>query len=239
MTAQSFSHAYFILLVILGNIGYFTSRGNHSLGRGQQLMSISTDPAMWLMAFIVLSLISFVFKDNPAFRIAENIYVGAGSRPYDRSRGKNVTGLGLYPLLEQGKFSRLIPIILGLTLFARYSKKYAYVGRYAIAASSWHGNRYCSSRNCICPDSISGKEATLFAPDNFNNLVIIIRVTATICFFLFTTTQNKMVRAYSAVGKYFILVSLGLTFATAVFTEVSLYLGSISLLLDNWLGLIK
>ncbi|MGI6163887.1 MAG: hypothetical protein ACOYEQ_08195 [Bacillota bacterium] len=201
-------------------------------------MSISTDPAMWLMAFIVLSLISFVFKDNPAFRIAENIYVGAGAGHMIAAAYKNVTGLGLYPLLEQGKFSRLIPIILGLTLFARYSKKYAYVGRYAIALPLGMGTGI-ALRGIVSAQILSQVRATLLPLDNFNNLVIIVGVTATICFFLFTTTQNKMVKTYSAVGKYFILVSLGLTFATAVFTEVSLYLGSISLLLDNWLGLIK
>ena len=42
-------------------------------------MNIATDLGTWLGAFCTLAIFSILFKDNPAYRLVENVYVGAAT----------------------------------------------------------------------------------------------------------------------------------------------------------------
>jgi len=190
------------------------------------------------MAFIVLSLSSFVFKENPLYHIAESIYVGAAAGHMIVMGYKNVSSLAFYPLFSQGKLSMLVPLLLALTLAGRFTKKYYHLSRYAIALPLGMGTGI-ALRGIPSAQILSQVKATFLSLSSIDNIIVIIGVTSTICFFLFTTIQNRYIKAYANLGRRFIIVSLGLTFATAVFTEVALYLGVVQLIFGDWLGIIQ
>ena len=37
---------------------------------------MSTDIGVWIAAFATIGLVSFLFKENPLYRVIENMYVG-------------------------------------------------------------------------------------------------------------------------------------------------------------------
>jgi hypothetical protein len=39
-------------------------------------MSISTDPWVWIAAFLTLAIFSLLYKDNPFYKVAEHLFVG-------------------------------------------------------------------------------------------------------------------------------------------------------------------
>jgi hypothetical protein len=200
-------------------------------------MNVSTDIAVWIMAFIMLSLFSFLYKENPAFSIAENIYVGAGAGHMIAMGYRNIMGMAVHPLREQGQWSMIIPLLLGLMLYTRFTRRYAFLSRYGLALPIGMGAGL-ALRALPAAQVLSQVRATLVDLTNVDNLVLMVGVVCTLIFFLFTTAQNNFARQASKLGKYFMLVTFGLTFATAVFQHIGIYFGSLQLLLGTWLGII-
>ncbi len=85
---------------------------------------------------------------------------------------------------------------------------------------------------------LSQIRATLVPLNSIDNFLILVGVVTTISYFLYTTEQNKSVRGLGTIGMYFMMITFGLTFATAVFQHVAIYFGTLQLLLGDWLGLI-
>ncbi|MHC4985921.1 MAG: hypothetical protein ACYTFO_07170, partial [Planctomycetota bacterium] len=93
-----------------------------------------------LAAGLTLIMYSFLYRDNPLFKIAENLYVGVALGygaiiTWRQSlRPEVFEPLFLAPT-QEALFSALaergIPIFLGLLLLTRLSKKHSWLSRYA------------------------------------------------------------------------------------------------------------
>ena len=89
----------------------------------------------WLGIFLTLSILSFLYKDNPFYKLAEHLFIGV-------SIGYVITQQ-YYDTLEPKLFSRLagdawyialIPLALFLMLFAKtLSERWSWMGRYPLA----------------------------------------------------------------------------------------------------------
>jgi len=199
-------------------------------------VNISTDIGTWIMAFIMLSLFSFLWKENACSHIAESIYVGAGAGFTIAQAYNTIKDMAVYPL-TQGQFSLIIPILLGLILYSRFSNKFSHLSRYAMAVPIGLGAGI-ALRALPSAQVLSQIKATTLPLTSINNILIVAGVVTTMSFFLFTVSQNKVQKVSSEIGKYYMFITFGLTFATAVFQHVGIYLGALQLLLGNWLGLI-
>lgn len=199
-------------------------------------MNLSTDIWTWVMAFIMLSLFSFLWKENPFSKIGESIYVGAASG-FMLAQGFNqLKNMAIYPITE-GRISLVVPIFLGLLFFTRFSTKYSFLSRYASALPLGLGAGI-ALRAIPSAQILSQIRATLVPLNSIDNFLILVGVVTTISYFLYTTEQNKSVRGLGTIGMYFMMITFGLTFATAVFQHVAIYFGTLQLLLGDWLGLI-
>ena len=198
-------------------------------------MNISTDIGTWIMAFIMLSLFSFLWKENACSHIAESIYVGSTAGFMIAQAYKNIKEMAVFPLAS-GKISMIVPILLGILLYARFTRKWSFLSRYATAVPIGLGAGI-ALRALPSAQVLSQIRATTLPLNSINNILIVVGVITTMSFFLFTVTQNKALQASAVVGRYYMMVTFGLTFATAVFQHVGIYFGALQLLLGNWLGL--
>jgi hypothetical protein len=199
------------------------------------MMGVSNDPGTWVMAFIMLSLFSFLWKESPFSKIAEAIYAGAAAGYMLALSYKNVKDMAIHPL-TQGKSTLIVPIVLGLLLYCSLSKKYSHLSRYGTAIPIGIGTGL-ALRALLSAQILSQIQATVLPVNSLSNIFIIVGVVTTLSYFLFTTSQNKVVRISAEIGKNYMMVAFGLTFATAVFTHIAIYFGALQLLLGDWLGL--
>jgi len=95
-------------------------------------------------ALMTFAMYSFLYRDNPLFRAAENLFVGLGlgvtfygmwyqflkPEVYDRLLVPLVSPTAELP---PGQFVLVIPVLLGVLMLARISRKYGWVSRYPIA----------------------------------------------------------------------------------------------------------
>ncbi|HOX23166.1 MAG TPA: hypothetical protein PLL10_06855, partial [Elusimicrobiales bacterium] len=70
----------------------------------------------WVCTGLTLFLYSFLYKDNPLFRIAEHLYLGAGMGWLFQLTFFNVWNLKIWQPLSCGDLSPLLPALLGLSL---------------------------------------------------------------------------------------------------------------------------
>ena len=97
-------------------------------------MPIETIIGAWVATGLTLFIFSFLYKDNPLFKLAENLYVGVSVgytivKTYDTV----IVHLIWKPIVENGEWALLIPVAIGTLMLTRYVPKAAWLSRYAFA----------------------------------------------------------------------------------------------------------
>ncbi|SYZ73234.1 conserved membrane hypothetical protein [Candidatus Zixiibacteriota bacterium] len=201
---------------------------------------------IWLGAFLVLSLFSFLYKDNPFYKLAEHIFAGLSAGYYIGLIWQNVIIQQLIdPMFDQGRWWLVFPGILGLLMFTRFFPKWSWVSRISLAfimgntagvflISQLHG--------IVLPQTV----ATMLSLNPRNGfgavllaLVIFCGVISTLIYFYFSKEHKGVLGATAKVGIWFIMISFGAHFGYTVMARISLLIGQVRFLLFDWGGAIK
>ena len=193
------------------------------------------DLSVWIAALGTLAVLSFVIKENPAYRVAEHLLIGASSAHAFVMGVVNVNRLAVKPLLD-GKVALIIPIILGLLLLTRVSRKYMWLSLYPIAAIVGLGIGM-TLRGAIFAQFISQIKATMVPPTTINNIIIVIGTTAVLLFFYFTRERTGLFGNYVQAGRWIMMVAFGATFGDSVMMAMTLLIGRLQFIFGNWLHL--
>lgn len=210
-------------------------------------------------AGLTLIMYSFLYRDNPLFKIAENLYVGVAL-----GYGAILTWkLSLKPEVVSPLFidpphwhafwmelaRRVVPIILGILLLTRLSRKYAWLSRYSYTLMvGWgagigipivaHSYILQQLQAAVRPlGAAAGAEAGLWGTGlaTLGALVILLG-TVTVLFYFFFSVEHKGVGgAVSRIGIWFLMVSFGASFGYTVMGRVSLLIGRVQFLIYDWL----
>src|SRR6188472_2447156 len=93
-----------------------------------------TSLGAWVATGLTLLIFSFLYKDNPLFKLAEHLYVGVSVgyvivKTYDTV----IMQLIVKPIVDNKEFALLIPVAIGMLMLTRYVPKAAWMSRYAFA----------------------------------------------------------------------------------------------------------
>lgn len=200
---------------------------------------------IWIAAGLTLALYSFLWKENPFYRFAEYLYVGMGAGygvvvtidSYIRPTIKN-------DLMTDHKFLVLIPIFIGVLIYARYVRSIAYLARWTMAFWLGVGSGMVLTRN-FRPYFIVPLTATfkpLWVPGHIgpsiNNILMVVGVITTLMYFFFTTKRTGVLNHGATIGRWVMMVAFGAAFGNTVMARVSLFLGRMQFLLGEWLHLL-
>jgi len=215
-------------------------------------------------AGLTLIMYSFLYRDNPLFKIAENLYVGVALgymmirmwrdslRPeiYDPLLAAPTSGAFAEALLH-----RTVPIVLGLLLLTRLSKKRGWLSRYSYGPLvGWgagvgivvqtHTNILKQLGAAIKPlqgtaASPAGSWAWIgaVALPVLGSLLLLVGTIAVLFYFFFSIKHKRVGGVVSRVGILFLMVSFGASFGYTVMGRLSLLIGRARFLLFEWLKL--
>lgn len=200
-------------------------------------MNISSDPKAWIAALLILALYSFLYKENPVFRFAEHLYIGVGAGHAIAVAFSSIKNTAWVPLMK-GQAMMIIPLLLGILLYTRFFKQYAWISRLCLAIPVGLGIGL-ALRGLPAAQILSQIRATMLPLNHINNVLMVLGVIGTLSFFFFTTKPTPVTRTLSEIGRWTMMVTFGLTFATAVFGQMAIYMGALQRVLGDWLGLIK
>jgi len=198
---------------------------------------------LWLVAFLTLALFSFMYKDNPFYKVAEHIFAGLTAGYQVGLIWDTVILQKLWdPMMGNGQWWLFIPGLLGVLMFTRFSSKYSYVSRVPLAfvmavtagiflTTQLHGLVLPQMRDTMLPlFGSEGFAATLLS------IIVVVGVISTLIYFYFSKPHTGAFGVTAKVGIWFIMISFGAHFGYTVMGRVSLLIGRVQFLIDDWVN---
>ena len=172
-------------------------------------------------AGLTLALYSFLYKDNPFFKMAEYLFVGVaaayvfGQYWYPTIYGEiwvRLSGLSKGPGVS-GDAWLLAPTLLGLLMLTRFSRRFSWLSRLSFAFFVGLGAGLTIPRT-ISSFILAQIEATIqplsWSLAGFNLLVILVGVVSVLIYFFFSMEHKGGVGKVSMIRYCLLMISLGL-----------------------------
>ncbi|MGH7681480.1 MAG: hypothetical protein ACRENN_05785 [Candidatus Eiseniibacteriota bacterium] len=201
----------------------------------------------WVAALLTLCVFSFLYKDNPFYRFAEHLFVGASAAyllvvQYQNVILPNVWGPLVAPHRTPWSIvMTVIPTVLGLLMVARVSPRMAGPARWALAF-------YVGVYSAIAVTGYMQAQvlaqlsdaAKPFAPGwgAINSALILVGLLSVLAYFFFSAPHRGVHGVAARVGMWFLMVAFGASFGYTVMARVSLLIARVQFLLRDWLHII-
>jgi len=187
----------------------------------------------WVTGFLTLGIFSFLYKDNPLFKITENLYVGVGMGYYVSLYFFQVWTPLVWEPLKAGNYIVIVPSIMGLLLLSQLVPKLSWLSRYTLTFTIGYscGLAIPMTINTDLLTQILGT-AKPFATIGsvgpmaiFNMIFILIAVLCVLTYFFFSVESRGAVKKVSNVGIYVLMAYFGAAFGNTVMARFSLLYG--------------
>lgn len=205
----------------------------------------------WVATGLTLLIFSFLYRDNPLFKLAEHLYVGVSIgylivKTYDTV----IDRLVITPIVEQGEYSLLIPVAIGMLMLTRYVPKAAWMSRYAFAFIVGMGSGLAIPRTISSfvlkqvedtvrpllsmagPDGVTFSMNLLNPASNLNAIIILFGVSSVLFYFFFSIEHSGVGKAVARTGIMFLMISFGAAFGYTVMARMSLLIGRFTDLIE-------
>lgn len=150
----------------------------------------------------------------------------------------------------------LVPMVLGLLMISRFIPKFAWLSRWPIAfvvgvtagssipvvvqasileQMSGTIKPFLFFRPLVLTDhagAIDWSRVAMFAA--FNHLLLVIGVICVLSYFYFSQEHKRLLGVTSRIGIWFLMIAFGAGFGNTVMARISLLIGRVQFLLDDW-----
>ena len=209
-------------------------------------------------AFLTLAIFSFLYKDNPLYKFAEHLFVGVSAGYFVVILFHNGLSPNLLQRLSDGDWYYLwlnslrpwyvIPGILGLLMFSRFSKKWAWVSRYPMAI--YIGISAGVTIPLEMTNRVLRQMVASMAPIHWGNfmgtgylditsgyseIIILTGAVAALVYFFFSTPHRGAIGGIAKYGIWILMLGFGATFGFTVMNRISLFASRIQYLWVNWM----
>ncbi|MGB7054158.1 MAG: hypothetical protein WBE28_02415 [bacterium] len=203
-----------------------------------------TTIGIWVAALLTLAIYSFLYKDNPVYKIAENIFVGVSAGYWAVVLWFNYAWPNLFePLIMRGNFVYLIPVVIGLMMFAPLIPKVSWLIRIPLTFTMGvamalvvlqriQGEIFPQLQATFLPLSGVGVMQLV------TNLLIIFGVISTLVYFYFSKAHKGVLGVFAKIGIWYMMIAFGASFGYTVMARISLLIGRVYFLLHDWLHII-
>ncbi len=205
----------------------------------------------WVATGLTLFIFSFLYKDNPLFKLAENLYVGVSVgytivKTYDTV----IVHLIWKPIVENQEWTLLMPVAIGLLMLARYVPKAAWLSRYAFAFIVGVGAGLAIPRTVssfilkqiedtvrplltLVPGAGVTFSWNLLNPaSSVNVIIVLIGVISVLFYFFFSVEHSGPGKTVARTGVLFLMIAFGAAFGYTVMARMSLLIGRLTDLIE-------
>lgn len=203
---------------------------------------------LWAGALCTLAIWSFLYKDNPLYKIAEQIFVGTSAAYWLIYTIYNILIPNLFSKFSTGILQNwiyLIPGILGVMMLLRLIPKLDFLSRYPLALliGTTAG---ISLLRFLKSDVISQTTSTMLNPfqagsivEMIGQLIIIIGTVTGLIYFYFSKKHEGLLGVGARTGIFFLMISFGAAFGFTAMARISLLIGRLQYILGDCMHLLK
>lgn len=206
-----------------------------------------------IAAGLTLAIYSFLYKDNPAFKVVENLYVGVALGYTVIITWFNALKPDLYdPLLvplftaKKASYILLVPMFLGIFMLLRFTRRLVWLSRWSFAfvIGLGAGVTIPNYIHTFILKQLEPSMQPLFHGDQaiqtgIDGILILLGVVSVLIYFFFSVEHKGPVGVISRIGIWFLMVSFGASFGYTVMGRMSLLIGRVMFLMRDWLGVIQ
>ena len=199
---------------------------------------------VWCIVLLTLSIFSYLYGDNPFYKAAEHIFVGVSAGyvftiTFWDTIWPNLFGR-LFPDYVGAGFefdiTYIFPLILGVFMLFRLSKKYDWLSRISIAyiVGMMAGLKFYVFLNSNLLTQIKSSTVNLSGTSFsiFNDIIILVGVISGLVYFFFSKEHTGTLGKISRIGVYFLMIKFGASFGFAVMGRISLLIGRFEELIE-------
>ena len=225
--------------------------------------SLSRTIGIWVAAFFTLFIFSFLYRDNPFYKIAESVVVGVSAAYWmvvgfwttivpnllGKLAPEWINSWAMPGLDTKAEYIYLVPLIMGIMLIWRLAPKGGWISRWPLAfiigttagirlIGFIHADFLGQIRNTIMSLAVYSPETGFNVWDSIKNIIIVIGVLTTIVYFFFSIEHEGLVGQTAKVGIWFLMITFGAAFGYTVMGRIALLAIRIEFLMNDWLWLI-
>jgi hypothetical protein len=201
---------------------------------------------LWVAVIFTIGIYSFLYKENPLYRLAEHLVVGTSTGYFIVITYTRVLQPKLIDPIASGQpnaWILVIPALLGLLYITRFFPSVAWLSRYPMAflMGAGMGIGFPLSMKASVLRQLEASIIPLYVQGQpwdivLGNIVMVLgTITALIYFFFSKPHKGLFFGTGSKVGIWIIMIGFGATFGFTVMGRISLLIGRIQFLLYDWL----
>jgi hypothetical protein len=228
--------------------------------------SLSRTIGVWVAAFFTLSIFSFLYRDNPFYKLAESIFVGVSAAywmvvAFWDVLVPNLFGKiwpaaiqawampGVSPEREQWWWVNLIPLVLGVMLLLRLSPRGGWLAVWPLAfiIGTFAGLRLVAYveadflgqiRSSILPLIAVDPSKSIRIQQSIENCLLLVGTLVCLVYFFFSVEHKGVAGRLSKIGIWVLMITFGAGFGYTVMGRIALLAIRLEFLFDDWLWLI-
>lgn len=185
---------------------------------------------LWTGWVLMLTIYSYpLYKENPVYRFSEHMYIAVMLAVNLMTNFNTLMRICITPLM-QGNILMIIPLIVGLMIYAMLIPDYRWVSRYPVALLVGAGFGL-GIRGTIGPNIQDAIVSTITAPSGggmmewINFLYIAVGLICSLMYFLLTYEHSGPLQAPTRIGRLFIMIALGAYFGNTVLFRFTMLTG--------------
>lgn len=197
---------------------------------------------LWYTLGVILTLciFSFLIKDNPFYKFAERLVAGVAAGYWTMLIYWTLFHDKVIDTLFSGRLwyttAYMIPILLGIGMWMRFSKKYSWISRYSIAFYIGISTGV-SVPVYMYTYIFKQMSATIIPFNTVTNILVVIGVLCALFYFFFSKAHTGAFGVASRIGIYILMVGFGAGFGLTVMGRVALLVQRIIYMKDYVVGI--
>lgn len=233
---------------------------------GEAQFSLARTAGVWIAALMTLFIFSFLYKDNPFYKLAESVLVGVSAAYWmvvsfwtvvvPNLLGEIAPGWmrtwaspGLPAVADSDWYVTLVPLALSVMLLWRLAPRGGWIARWplAVVIGTTAGLRLVSFlqadflgqvQGTVIPLAVATEDGGWDWATMFKNFILVFGTLAGLTYFFFSARQKGVIGGISRVGVWILMITFGAAFASTVMGRIALLAIRIEFLLDDWLWII-
>jgi hypothetical protein len=186
--------------------------------------------APWLGATLTLCILSFLYRDNPLYKLAEHVFVGISAGYYVALEYQETIRPNLWnAVVHDAHYWRLGSLVLSVLMFSRFTPRISWLSRWPIAfvVGMYAGINVIAFGS---GDLVIQLESTMLdflhgGTLGVSNLLLVVGLATSLLYFYFSREHRGALGVASRVGIWFLMVSFGASFGYTVMSRMSLAIG--------------
>ncbi|MBZ0266623.1 hypothetical protein K8I85_00570 [bacterium] len=195
------------------------------------------DIQIWISSALTLFILSFLYRDNPLYKLAEHLFVGISAGYYIALAYQETIRPNLIDAVVQDhQFVRVGALLLSLLMFTRFIPKVAWLSRWPLAfvVGMYAGINVIAFGS---GDLIIQLQSTMLdvlhgGAGAVSNVLLVVGLASSLLYFYFSREHTGALGVVSRVGVWFLMVSFGASFGYTVMSRVSLAIGRTRALME-------